>query len=414
MQDVFVTAEKDQQESDNGVLTGESQEQEHPVIENEAAEKVVRSDHKEEQGGIEVQGNTPQQDEEQSVVQVVDATKIISVLEEVFAPPATQLPPSSEIRQGAPTTMALPLIITAADLIQAANASGRGAGDDWKEYKHRHKQAVVDSEYLSAYVSQSAVDYRTHIEQLQLEAIEREHLHKQELKEEGEKLATAHAEFTVRERAERAAKLDAIRLQVNALGEALKEKSKESERSHSAHQMALAAAGLRRSLDTSESLKDALAFVSKTCQSDSLIHKALQAIPEDVISLAAPTRVQIYEDFERIRRVCGELSLLPEGRGGFLSVTVAKLANSLKVKDKVGPLATSTSISIDSALARVSQALTEGDLIEAADRLADATRGTAASEAVQMWVSQAKARALMEQTADLLSAHAAVSTAQYV
>lgn len=44
-----------------------------------------------------------------------------------------------------------------------------------------------------------------------------------------------------------------------------------------------------------------------------------------------PTRAQLADQFTDVARLSRELSLLPEGQGGMLSVAVAKLAAKLKV-----------------------------------------------------------------------------------
>jgi len=44
-----------------------------------------------------------------------------------------------------------------------------------------------------------------------------------------------------------------------------------------------------------------------------------------------PTRAQLTDQFTDVARLSRELSLLPEGQGGMLSVAVAKLAAKLKV-----------------------------------------------------------------------------------
>lgn len=44
-----------------------------------------------------------------------------------------------------------------------------------------------------------------------------------------------------------------------------------------------------------------------------------------------PTRAQLADQFQDVARLSRELSMVPEGQGGMLSVAVAKLAAALKV-----------------------------------------------------------------------------------
>lgn len=54
-------------------------------------------------------------------------------------------------------------------------------------------------------------------------------------------------------------------------------------------------------------------------------------VPEEAASAPVPTRAQLTDQFTDVARLSRELSLLPEGQGGMLSVAVAKLAAKLKV-----------------------------------------------------------------------------------
>lgn len=61
---------------------------------------------------------------------------------------------------------------------------------------------------------------------------------------------------------------------------------------------------------------------------------------------------------------------------------------------------------VDQALARMQFSLAHGDLAEAAAAIEAGTRGTAAYNAASAWVRDARSRALADQTAALLQAHA--------
>jgi hypothetical protein len=54
-------------------------------------------------------------------------------------------------------------------------------------------------------------------------------------------------------------------------------------------------------------------------------------VPEEAAAAPVPTRGQLSDQFADVARLSRELSLLPEGQGGMLSVAVAKLAAKLKV-----------------------------------------------------------------------------------
>ena len=59
-------------------------------------------------------------------------------------------------------------------------------------------------------------------------------------------------------------------------------------------------------------------------------------VPEEAAAAPVPTRGQLSDQFADVARLSRELSLLPEGQGGMLSVAVAKLSAKLKVGGWVG------------------------------------------------------------------------------
>ncbi len=61
---------------------------------------------------------------------------------------------------------------------------------------------------------------------------------------------------------------------------------------------------------------------------------------------------------------------------------------------------------VDGALARMQGHLAAGRLAEAAEALEAGTRGSAAEKAASEWARDARARALADQTTQLLQAHA--------
>ncbi len=120
-----------------------------------------------------------------------------------------------------------------------------------------------------------------------------------------------------------------------------------------------------------------------------------------------------------VSRSTRALSLVPEGRGGLLTFTAAKLAAKLKVccacvrrsvlcltwadyattqrrlsamlqiNDTAGlPSVHSGADGVDAQLASAQSSLTAGELLAAAQRIEEAAAGSAASPAVAEWVAQ--------------------------
>ena len=65
----------------------------------------------------------------------------------------------------------------------------------------------------------------------------------------------------------------------------------------------------------------------------------------------------------------------------------------------------SEAVSLEAALSKAEDQLSNGDLSGAASTLEEAARGTAAAAAVGDWIKAARARAAAEQTLLLLQAH---------
>lgn len=66
---------------------------------------------------------------------------------------------------------------------------------------------------------------------------------------------------------------------------------------------------------------------------------------------------------------------------------------------------------IDRRLAAAQQAVLDGKLLDAAAELEAAAKGTAAAGVVTAWARSVRVRAIAEQSAALLEAHAAAETA---
>lgn len=55
-------------------------------------------------------------------------------------------------------------------------------------------------------------------------------------------------------------------------------------------------------------------------------------VPASAAAAPVPTRAQLSDRFLDVARLSRQLSMLPEGRGGMLSLAVAKLAAALKAR----------------------------------------------------------------------------------
>ncbi|GAB4813276.1 hypothetical protein N2152v2_000322 [Parachlorella kessleri] len=323
--------------------------------------------------------------------------------------------------------------LTPAGLIQQAAQHGQGAGDDWLQYRHRHRQAVADAHFITALLEAAAKNvkgkleekesaiaegqrkletayrrldelhgqYRNHLAQ----ALEdRDRKRQQALQAQSKQLAAAHAEALNKERVERQSKMDEVRLKLNALEQALQRRSSEQRTSHNAHQIASA-------LESGAPLRGSREYLATACKGDALVEAALAAIPNVATEKGVWSRTQIAEAFSDVQRASRQLCWVPEGQGGFLTIALAKLAAKLKVSER-GPLAAKLpGGGIDKSLAVVQSELTNGQLLKAAEDLEQAVRGTAAAAEVTAWVQHVRERVLAEQTAALLQAHASALTA---
>lgn len=335
-------------------------------------------------------------------------------------------------------TLGLQADLTAAGLIAEASRRGAGPGDNWDQYAARHRQAEADAAALHDLLASAAEHVRKelaaadaavgrskheaevarraaaaqveHFRSVLGDALKAaEEAHAQRMKVQAEQFAVAHAEMTVRERAERQAKVDQLRLRLGGLEAALEQRSKVAKDSHEAHRLAQGAFALRAALSAGTKADDAAAYFDNACKGDPLVAAAVRAVPR-----GQPLRTlgQLQAEFSSVERAAKELAPLPAGQGGMLSAAVAKLAAKLKVAEHE-PLASALppSTSIDAAMAAVRKEVSAGRLLAAAQRLQHVVAGTAAERAVADWVGQAKARAAAEQAATLVEAHAAAATA---
>lgn len=286
--------------------------------------------------------------------------KAVGVEETPAEPAAAAAAADAEAVARARQLLGLRQDLSAAGLIAEAVRLGMGPAADWSDYDQRHRQAEADAvvlgrllETAGAHVAaqlaaaaregeagraeaaaarrqlaQQADSFRLVLK----EALNRaEEQQRQQLRRQAEQLATAHAEMTVRERAERAAKVDAVREKVNTLERAFQRRSNEQRTSHQAHQLSLGVFALLSALAGGRPLGDALTLLQGLAGSDPVVAAALQAVPSAAAAAPVPTRGQLSDQFQDVSRLTHQLSMLPEGQGGMLSVAVAKLAAKLKV-----------------------------------------------------------------------------------
>jgi len=330
--------------------------------------------------------------------------------------------------------------LTAAGLLSDAVKNGVGPGDNWEEYAYRHKQAESDAEILASLLDSAARHVRHHMaaaqtaviagqeeaEEVKKEAAAQaerfrdalrdalktaEEGHRLQMNLQAEKLANAHAEITVRERAERQKIVDELRKKLNALERALEKRGDAVRGSTTAHRMAQSAFALQEVLDRGGKADKAVEYLISSCGSDPLISAAARVLPRGKVIL---TPGQLADEFDAVERVAKELSLLPAGHGGMLSAAVAKMVSKLKLKERPNAYSQvlnggTTNGGIDAKLGEIEAQVINGRYSQAAKNLEEAVQGTAAAVAVRDWVEAARARAAAEQAVAVVEAHAATA-----
>lgn len=230
---------------------------------------------------------------------------------------------------------------------------------------------------------------------------------------------------------ERLSAIDQLRTQVNALSKAFSLRSDERMQSHTAHRITTGVLALTTALETGRPFVGELAVLKRAARasSDPLLQAAvlsleasLAAVDEGLGLPAAvrglPTLPQLMDRFADVRRAAVTLAVLPEGQTpGILTYGLARLASMLKVSERASVLLVSSATSaapdtpglgggVDGAMARAERLLVEGRISEAAQLVEGVTRHTAAHVAVGPWLEGLKARAMADQTVELLKAHA--------
>lgn len=318
--------------------------------------------------------------------------------------------------------------LSPAGLIAAGTAQQRGPGDDWTDFRHRHKQAVVDSALLADVLGGAAAHVAAEVQGARAEAeAARRELEAQRAQQrravqqaaanvvgeareamarQAAQLAAAHSAEVVRERAQRLAAVDQVRQRLNALQAALSRRGTDQHTSHSAHELAVGAFALQEALEEGRPLAPAVAYLRRVAASDPLVSLALEALPPAAVESPVWTRQGIADRFDAVESAARQLAPVPPAGGGLLTVAAAKLAAALKISERGRDVPVGGS-GIDARLAAARGLLGTGDLQAAAAELEAAASGTAAARAVAGWVAAARERAAAEQATRLLEAHAA-------
>ncbi|GAQ89013.1 hypothetical protein KFL_004790060 [Klebsormidium nitens] len=221
--------------------------------------------------------------------------------------------------------------------------------------------------------------------------------------------AAAKAALTVAdERKERAEQLDELRMQVNALQDAFSSRSREAQKSHTAHKLALGAFALEDALESGQPLKEEVRLLAAAVdEGDPLVMAALTSVPAVVAETGAPTRAELQERFEALQGRAKQLVLLPPGGGGMLAHALAWAASTLKVKEPAPQNGSQPNAATsDAALARAEALLAHGELTEVAKVLESAFKGTGAETLVKKWAEEARSRAVAEQAVKVVQAQA--------
>lgn len=207
-----------------------------------------------------------------------------------------------------------------------------------------------------------------------------------------------------REKAAQIEKMAEANLHINALCMAFYARSEEARQSHSVHKLALGALALEDALSRGLPIKaeiEALQTYLEGIDKNSVLDLVLSSLPEETIFRGTDTVLQLNHQFDTLKGTLRHFSLIPPGGGGILAHSLARVASWLKIKE-----GGHSGDGIESIISRVESYLAEGKLAEAADALEEGLQGSQATEIVQVWVRQARNRAIAEQALTLLQSFA--------
>ncbi|XP_048128196.1 MICOS complex subunit MIC60 isoform X2 [Rhodamnia argentea] len=220
-----------------------------------------------------------------------------------------------------------------------------------------------------------------------------------------EELAKAEMVSVIaREKAAQIEKMAEANLHINALCMAFYARSEEARQSHSVHKLALGALALEDALSQGLPIKaeiEALQTYLEGIDKNSVLDLVLSSLPEETIFHGTDTVLQLNHQFDTLKGTLRHFSLIPPGGGGILAHSLARVASWLKIKE-----GGHSGDGIESIISRVESYLAEGKLAEAANALEEGLQGSQAAEIVQVWVRQARNRAIAEQALTLLQSFA--------
>jgi mitofilin len=194
--------------------------------------------------------------------------------------------------------------------------------------------------------------------------------------------------------------------QVNVLSTAFTRRSDEARQGTEAHRAALGAIALSKALEKGDPFGREIEALQSGCPDDPLVAAVGQSLPPSTSGSGLPTRAELEKRFEKVAQAAQQLRYFPPGSGGVLAHAAAAAAAALKLDSGLPQ-----SGGADAAVSRARRCLKGGRLLEAAEALAAAGEGTAAAAAVGGWVADARARAVADQNARLLQAHATATAA---
>ncbi|KAI8464127.1 MAG: mitochondrial inner membrane protein-domain-containing protein [Monoraphidium minutum] len=333
--------------------------------------------------------------------------------------------------------------LTPSGLVAAAAAEGYGPKEDWVAAVAQLRQAEADAAVMRRVLrglmerqqqleAAVAVERRARTEVVEeaqqqaaaltskfealLEQQQRAHddVRAAAVRAAEDRVAADAARHQAAERLERSKSLDGLRGEVNTLALALTRRKDEAEAGSGAHCAALGALALARALEEGRPVKQELRALHAGASPDRVVAAVEASLPPSAADAGLPTRGQLEERFERLAKATRQLSYFPPNAGGGpLSHAAAAAAAALKVDP--GPAAAAAgavgACGVDARLSQARAHLRAGRLLAAADALAQAAAGSEATGAVEGWVADAQARALADQNARLLQAHATSTAA---
>ncbi|KAI8472167.1 MAG: mitochondrial inner membrane protein-domain-containing protein [Monoraphidium minutum] len=335
------------------------------------------------------------------------------------------------------TLQALGDEVTPSGLLAAADAAGYGARGDLLASAAQLRQATADA-LLLGHAVQGLVERQQQLEaQLAAEraaraAAERDAEQKADALVSGfkslieeqraaadaaraaavrgaeERAAAGAARQQLVERLERSQSLDAVRGKVNALSEALSRRSREARAGTEAHRAALGAMALVRALEEGRPLAGELQALAAGCPDDPIVAAVAASLPAAAAAAGLPTQAELEQRFEGVARAALRLAYFRPESGGILAHAAAAAAAALKTD--AGSRGGGGG-GADEGVSEARAHLRAGQLLAAADALARAAAGSEAAAAVEGWVADARARALADQNARLLQAHATSAAA---